>query len=121
MEALASTPAKVILTGEHFVVYDKPAIVMAIDLRAKVRVKDNFKDSISIFSNLGYSGIYRKDRYYPEKGGVNGKKFLDPIKIAATSVLRFDYCHEPLKFCAMNHQKFEPLYPAGLHDLSREH
>ena len=89
MEALASAPAKVILTGEHFVVYNKPAIVMAIDLRAKVRVKDNFENTISIFSNLGYSGTYRKDRYYPEKGGVNGKKILDPMKIAATSVLKY--------------------------------
>ena len=89
MEALASTPAKVILTGEHFVVYDKPAIVMAVDLRAKVRVKDNFENSIDILSNLGYSGIYRKNVYYPEKGGVNGKNFLDPIKIAATSVLKY--------------------------------
>ncbi|MEM3693468.1 MAG: mevalonate kinase [Candidatus Bathyarchaeia archaeon] len=35
----ASAPGKVILLGEHFVVFGKPALVMALDKRARVRVK----------------------------------------------------------------------------------
>ncbi|MBS7628144.1 mevalonate kinase [Candidatus Bathyarchaeota archaeon] len=35
----ASAPGKVILLGEHFVVFGKPALVMALDRRARVRVK----------------------------------------------------------------------------------
>jgi len=35
-KAATSAPGKVILFGEHFVVYDKPAIVSAIHLRARV-------------------------------------------------------------------------------------
>lgn len=38
MMAAASAPGKVILFGEHFVVYGAPAIVSAIDLRAKATV-----------------------------------------------------------------------------------
>ncbi|MHA2502284.1 MAG: mevalonate kinase family protein [Candidatus Kariarchaeaceae archaeon] len=36
----ASAPGKVILTGEHSVVYGKPAIAAALDLRCKVNVVD---------------------------------------------------------------------------------
>ena len=34
MGVVASAPAKIILFGEHFVVYGEPAIVLAIDKRA---------------------------------------------------------------------------------------
>ncbi len=36
MKAATSAPGKVILFGEHFVVYDRPAIVSAIHLRARI-------------------------------------------------------------------------------------
>ena len=37
--ARASAPAKVILLGEHFVVYGEPAIVLAIDMRATAQLR----------------------------------------------------------------------------------
>ncbi len=36
MHVEASAPGKMILFGEHSVVYGKPAVVLAIDRRAKV-------------------------------------------------------------------------------------
>ena len=39
MGVIASAPAKVILFGEHFVVYGEPAIVMAIDKRAYAKAE----------------------------------------------------------------------------------
>lgn len=39
MGVIASAPAKVILFGEHFVVYGEPTIVLAIDKRAYARVE----------------------------------------------------------------------------------
>ena len=39
--AKASAPAKIILFGEHFVVYDNPAILASINRRVNVRVNLN--------------------------------------------------------------------------------
>jgi mevalonate kinase len=40
MTVEATAPGKVILFGEHSVVYRGPAIVMAIDRRAKIHAKE---------------------------------------------------------------------------------
>lgn len=47
----ASAPAKIILTGEHAVVYNEPALVMAINRRAYVTVAQTRGDSVEIRSN----------------------------------------------------------------------
>ncbi|MHA1836289.1 MAG: mevalonate kinase [Candidatus Odinarchaeia archaeon] len=47
-EITASAPAKCILTGEHSVVYGKPALVVALDLRAYVKATFNDKNKIII-------------------------------------------------------------------------
>ena len=46
----ASAPAKVILTGEHAVVYNEPALVMAINRRAHVAVTTTRGDSVELSS-----------------------------------------------------------------------
>lgn len=84
----ASAPAKVILFGEHFVVYDRLAVVMAIDLRANVIVKPRRDDKIVIRSDtMGLYGEFASnDCYQPIAGGFGNIK-LKPIYIAAKNVL----------------------------------
>src|SRR5688500_6419619 len=48
--AASSAPAKIILFGEHFVVYSNPAIVAAIDKRIRVQAEVNDKSRINIKS-----------------------------------------------------------------------
>jgi len=55
--ARASAPGKVVLFGEHFVIYDNPAILAAIDRRVNVTVCVNTAGSINISSDLGLTGF----------------------------------------------------------------
>jgi len=84
----ASAPAKVILFGEHFVVYGQPAIVLAIDKRANVTAQLRKDDRISISSsNLRIAGTFKGDKYQAQKGGAQGRIKLEPAKSAVQQVL----------------------------------
>jgi mevalonate kinase len=88
LEVRASAPAKVILFGEHFVVYGEPAIVLAIDKRAHVRARLREDQRVYIDSTgLGLSGFFTGARFQPEHGGKEARGRLEPIKIAAQKVL----------------------------------
>lgn len=58
----ASAPAKVILFGEHFVVYGKPAVLAAIDKRIHVRVTARNDDKIMINSNMNFRGSFSRTK-----------------------------------------------------------
>lgn len=87
MIAVASAPGKVILFGEHFVVYGAPAIVTAIDRRAKVTVERRDGNAIKIVSDLGIAGSFDDERYKSIIGGPRTREKLEPIRIAAREVL----------------------------------
>jgi mevalonate kinase len=53
LKSKASAPGKIILFGEHFVVYGIKAILCAIDKRVTVEAKKTKENMISIKSNIG--------------------------------------------------------------------
>jgi mevalonate kinase len=62
MEVVASAPAKVILFGEHFVVYGEPAMVIAIDKRAYARAENRDDKRIYIHSSNLNLTAYLKEK-----------------------------------------------------------
>lgn len=84
MAVEASAPGKVILFGEHSVVYRGPAIVLAIDRRARVVAEERDDDRIYFDAlNLGFSGYFHGDTYRPERGEAWRGRRLAAFKVAA--------------------------------------
>lgn len=80
-KAASSAPGKVILFGEHFVVYDKPAIVSAINLRARVEAWRYEKPGVWIgYRMLVDHPSTRAVEYVLEKTG-----FMSGIKLKILS------------------------------------
>lgn len=85
MSVTASAPAKVILLGEHFVVYGEPAIACAIDLRARVKVSES-SDAIYVKSlNFNLEQVFHEGIENVE--GTAYRK-LKPVYIAARETLK---------------------------------
>lgn len=89
MAVVASAPAKVILFGEHFVVYGEPAIVLAIDKRAyaKAEIRDDKRLHISS-TNLNLAALIENGNFKMEQGDLKEAKLkFEPAKQAAERVL----------------------------------
>ena len=77
----ASAPAKIILFGEHFVVYGNYAILASINKRVNVTVNLNKTQTINIKSDLGIMASYTDSKFNLVRGGKNTKEILDPLSL----------------------------------------
>lgn len=89
MGVVASAPAKVILFGEHFVVYGEPAIVMAIDKRAYAKTEIRADNVLHFTStNLDLAVRVDGDSFKVERGDPKEAKMkFEPVKLAVEKVL----------------------------------
>jgi mevalonate kinase len=85
--AKASAPAKIILFGEHFVVYGNYAILASINKRVNVTVNLNKTQTINIRSDLGIMASYTDSKFNLIRGGKNTREILDPLYKCASDVL----------------------------------
>jgi mevalonate kinase len=90
MGVVASAPAKAILFGEHFVVYGEPAIVIAIDRRAFVKIESRDDGKLRFRSlTLNYAGHFEKDAFKIEQGDARDARIkFEPVKHAVENVLK---------------------------------
>ncbi|HVP93057.1 MAG TPA: mevalonate kinase [Acidobacteriota bacterium] len=89
MGVVASAPAKIILLGEHFVVYGEPAIVLAIDKRVYAKV-ENRNDKILYLrsANLNLSGCFENRIFKVEQGDPKeARSRFEPVKLVVEKVL----------------------------------
>jgi mevalonate kinase len=91
--AIASAPGKLVLFGEHFVVYDTPAILAAINRRVNVTVHVNNTDNINITSDLGLVGSFKDSRFNFLKGHQEARTILAPLCECARLVLSERGCN----------------------------
>jgi mevalonate kinase len=89
MGVVASAPAKIILFGEHFVVYGEPAIVLAIDRRAYVKVENRKDSNLHVRSaNLNLAGYFENNVFQIEQGDAKEARIkFEPVKQAVGKVL----------------------------------
>ena len=89
MGVVASAPAKIILFGEHFVVYGEPAIVLAINKRAYVKMETTHDHNLHLRSTtLNLSGCFEGDSFKIEQGNAREARIkFEPVKHAVNSVL----------------------------------
>jgi len=84
----ATAPGKMILFGEHSVVYRGPAVVLAIDRRARVVAEPRDDEKIFIDADdLGFSGYFENDVYHPVRGKAWRGRNLAALNVAAKKTM----------------------------------
>ncbi|UCH57866.1 MAG: mevalonate kinase [Candidatus Bathyarchaeota archaeon] len=88
MSVEATAPGKAILFGEHSVVYRGPAIVLAIDKRAKI-IAEKRSDKRIHFDclDMGFEGYFEGDVYVPIRGEAWRGRRLQGMRVAAWKTL----------------------------------
>jgi mevalonate kinase len=88
MSVEATAPGKAILFGEHSVVYKGPAIVLAIDKRAKV-ITNKREDKRIYFDSLdlGFAGFFEDGIYIPVRGETWRGRRLQALLVAASKAM----------------------------------
>lgn len=91
MKSIAVAPAKVILTGEHFVVYGVPALVSAVDIYSKTAVSTRRDTTIVARSSSPRCAISINGEHTRVlEGERNARKMLEPmIRVAQAALNRF--------------------------------
>ncbi|UCD44423.1 MAG: mevalonate kinase [Candidatus Bathyarchaeota archaeon] len=88
MAVEATAPGKAILFGEHSVVYRGPAVVLAIDRRARVVARKRDDDRIFFDAmDLGFSGYFTGETYVPLQGESWRGKRLQAFLVAARKTM----------------------------------
>jgi mevalonate kinase len=86
---IATAPAKVILTGEHFVVHGQPALAAAIDIYSKVTVRSNIPNIIEISSPvLGIKSKFSIKELGKKSNRIFNDEPIGPLKYIIEKILR---------------------------------
>ena len=86
----ATAPGKMILYGEHSVVYRGPAVVLAIDRRANVYAKKRTDKKIFIDAdNLGFSGYFEDNVYHAVRGNAWRGRNLAALNVSAKKTMEY--------------------------------
>jgi mevalonate kinase len=89
MIAEASAPGKIILFGEHSVVYKGPAILLAVDRRATVTASRRDDKKIYIDSeDLGFSGFFEDGNYTAITGKAWRGRNMAALEVATRNVMK---------------------------------
>jgi mevalonate kinase len=90
MSAEATAPGKIILFGEHSVVYKGPAILLAVDRRATVIASKRDDKRIYIDSeDLGFSGYFEAGNYTSVTGKIWRGRNMAALDVAARKVMDY--------------------------------
>jgi mevalonate kinase len=88
MAVEATAPGKAILFGEHGVVYRGPAVVLAIDRRARVVASERADGRVFFDAlDLGFSGYFEGETYVPVYGQPWRGKNLQPLLVSARKTM----------------------------------